>query len=54
MSGKLTHFDVEGHAHMVDVGDKEITDRIARAVCTITMQPETFAIVTEGLSLIHI
>ena len=48
MSGKLTHFDVEGHAHMVDVGDKAVTDRIARAVCTIAMQPETFAIITEG------
>lgn len=48
MSGKLTHFDGEGRAHMVDVGDKAITDRIAVAACSITMLPETFAIITEG------
>ena len=48
MSGKLTHFDGEGRAHMVDVGDKEVTDRIATAACHITMLPETYAIITEG------
>ncbi len=27
----LTHFDAEGHAHMVDVSDKPATDRVAVA-----------------------
>lgn len=48
MAGKLTHFDGEGRAHMVDVGGKTITDRIAVAACHIRMLPETFAIITEG------
>lgn len=48
MAGKLTHFDGEGRAHMVDVGDKAITDRIARAACHVTMQAATFDIIAEG------
>lgn len=48
MSGKLTHFDGKGDAHMVDVGDKAVTDRIAVAACHIKMLPETYAIITEG------
>jgi hypothetical protein len=31
MSGKLTHFDAAGQAHMVDVSDKEVTARLAVA-----------------------
>ena len=37
----LTHFDARGDAHMVDVSDKAITDRVAVAVGSITMRPET-------------
>ena len=48
MSDGLTHFDGEGRAHMVDVGDKAITDRIAVAACHVKMLPETFAVITEG------
>lgn len=48
MAGKLTHFDGEGRAHMVDVGDKDITNRIAVAACHIEMQRETFDLITEG------
>ena len=44
----LTHFDAEGHAHMVDVSDKAVTSRIARAEGYIKMQPETLEIITEG------
>lgn len=44
----LTHFDAEGRAHMVDVSDKAATDRIAVAEATVTMRPETLALVTEG------
>jgi cyclic pyranopterin phosphate synthase len=44
----LTHFDAQGQAHMVDVAGKDVTHRVARASGTITMQPETFALVAEG------
>lgn len=45
---KLTHFDTQGQAHMVDVGDKPATRRVAVATGSITMQPETLAIVAGG------
>ncbi|KEJ89499.1 cyclic pyranopterin monophosphate synthase MoaC [Sulfitobacter donghicola] len=44
----LTHFDGDGHAHMVDVSDKAVTSRIATAENHIKMQQETFDIITEG------
>ena len=42
---ELTHFDAAGHAHMVDVGAKAETKRLARAAGRIRMKPETFALV---------
>ncbi|MEO0751636.1 MAG: cyclic pyranopterin monophosphate synthase MoaC [Pseudomonadota bacterium] len=45
---KLTHFDGDGHAHMVDVTDKPVTDRVAEAAGYIRMAWETFDIITEG------
>ena len=44
----LTHFDGDGHAHMVDVSEKAVTSRIATAENHIKMQRETFDIITEG------
>ncbi len=44
----LTHFDAQGHAHMVDVGAKSITDRIATAEGLVLMTPQTLAYITEG------
>jgi cyclic pyranopterin monophosphate synthase len=44
----LTHFDTAGQAHMVDVGAKQDSHRIARAAGTIRMQPETLAIIEAG------
>jgi cyclic pyranopterin phosphate synthase len=44
----LTHFDDQGHAHMVDVGAKAVTDRIATAEGLVLMTPETLAFITEG------
>src|SRR5690606_42141867 len=44
----LTHFDTEGRAVMVDVSDKEETERIAIARGEIAMQPETLALIREG------
>ena len=48
MANKLSHFDTSGRAHMVDVSDKAITDRIAVAEGHITMTLETLALITEG------
>lgn len=45
---ELTHFDSAGDAHMVDVGDKPVTRRVAVAEGTITMQPETLALIEQG------
>ena len=45
---ELTHFDAQGQAHMVDVGAKPATHRIAIAEGYITMQPETLAIIEAG------
>ncbi|MEO1139242.1 MAG: cyclic pyranopterin monophosphate synthase MoaC [Pseudomonadota bacterium] len=47
MSG-LTHFDGKGEAHMVDVSDKPVTDRIAIAEAYVKMAPETYDIIAEG------
>jgi cyclic pyranopterin phosphate synthase len=46
----LTHFDSSGQAHMVDVGDKPVTHRVAVAAGRIAMQPATFALVAGGTS----
>ena len=44
----LTHFDSAGHAHMVDVSDKDVTARVAVAEGHIKMAPETYDIIAEG------
>jgi cyclic pyranopterin phosphate synthase len=44
----LTHFDDQGHAHMVDVSTKPVTDRMAVAEGFVVMSAETLALVTEG------
>jgi cyclic pyranopterin monophosphate synthase len=45
---ELTHFDAAGDAHMVDVGGKAETQRVAVASGTIRMLPATFALVRDG------
>lgn len=45
---KLTHFDTEGQAWMVDVGSKAETRRLARASGRIVMQAATLRLITEG------
>jgi cyclic pyranopterin phosphate synthase len=47
-SDQLTHFDAAGQAHMVDVGAKSETHRIAVAAGTIRMKPETLALIVSG------
>ena len=44
----LTHFDAQGQAHMVDVGSKAATHRIAVAQGCIVMNPATLAIIRAG------
>jgi cyclic pyranopterin phosphate synthase len=48
MTGKLTHFDASGQAHMVDVSDKAATARMAVAEGVVRMTPETLALVEAG------
>ena len=48
MTGPLSHFDAEGHAHMVDVSEKPVTARVAVAQGQVVMSPETLALITEG------
>jgi len=45
---KLSHIDSQGKANMVDVGDKEITSRLATAEGRVVMQPETLKLIMEG------
>lgn len=45
---RLTHFDSSGQAHMVDVGEKNETQRIAIATGTIRMKKETLETVQAG------
>lgn len=46
---KLTHFNEEGRAHMVDVGAKDITKRVALARGKIYMKPATIDRIKQGL-----
>jgi cyclic pyranopterin phosphate synthase len=48
MTAKLTHFDDQGRAAMVDVSEKPDTARTAVARGRITMRPETLALINEG------
>lgn len=47
-NSSLTHFDSSGQAHMVDVGAKQDTHRIARATGRIRMQTGTLALIASG------
>lgn len=44
----LTHFDESGASRMVNVGEKAVTRRFARASGMVTMQPETWKLVQAG------
>ena len=48
MTSPLTHFDAQGQAHMVDVGAKAATHRVAVATGRIEMKPETLALIQSG------
>ena len=44
---QLSHFDDDGHVHMVNVGDKPVTKRVAIATGEISMQPETLVRIVD-------
>jgi cyclic pyranopterin phosphate synthase len=45
---EFTHFNSAGDAHMVDVGSKKFTDRVAITEGFITLQPETLALILQN------
>ena len=45
---QFTHFNAAGQAHMVDVGEKAETHRVARASGSIRMQPATLKLIQQG------
>ncbi|MCL2391862.1 MAG: cyclic pyranopterin monophosphate synthase MoaC [Oscillospiraceae bacterium] len=45
---KLTHFNNDGRARMVDVSCKQITTREATAGCSVFVNAETFALIVHG------
>ena len=48
MTGKLTHLDETGRAHMVDVGDKPVTERLAIARGEVLMSKEALELIRAG------
>lgn len=48
MNNGLTHFNTEGQAHMVDVGEKNETRRVAKATGRIEMNPSTLELIASG------
>ncbi|MBN2005328.1 MAG: cyclic pyranopterin monophosphate synthase MoaC [Anaerolineae bacterium] len=43
----LTHLDEQGHVHMVDIGEKPDTERVAIAKGEIEMKPETLRLIVD-------
>jgi len=44
---KLTHIDENGASRMVDVSNKEITERVALAHATVSMTAQTFSLIMD-------
>jgi cyclic pyranopterin monophosphate synthase len=47
MSKTLSHFDARGNAHMVDVGAKDVTERVAVAKASVIMQAATLKLIKD-------
>ncbi len=45
---KLTHIGEDGEARMVDVSEKDVTDRKATAIGSVLMAPETLRLIIDG------
>jgi cyclic pyranopterin monophosphate synthase len=50
MANKLTHFDASGYAHMVNVGEKKTSHRVAIAIGEIEMNRKTYEVIKSGES----
>lgn len=48
MEKDFTHFDDRGKARMVNVGDKPVTHRTARAGARVLVNEDTFALIASG------
>ena len=48
MSAKLTHLDEQGRARMVDVGAKDVTERVCTARAEVRMARATLDAITSG------
>ncbi|WP_135077939.1 cyclic pyranopterin monophosphate synthase MoaC [Terasakiella sp. SH-1] len=48
MGENFTHIDQDGNAVMVDVSEKDITERVATAKGSVIMLPETLAKIMDG------
>ena len=48
MTNPLTHLDEHGHAHMVNVGGKADTQRVAIARCEVRLTPDTLNLILSG------
>ncbi len=49
----LTHITASGEAHMVDVGDKAETVRVATAEGHVMMKPETWNSILKSMVLVR-
>jgi len=45
---ELSHLDDQGNARMVDVGQKDVTERLAEASAIVRMKPETLELILKG------
>jgi cyclic pyranopterin phosphate synthase len=48
VSDRLTHLDEQGRAHMVDIGQKEVSHRVCVARCEVHMATGTLARIVDG------
>jgi cyclic pyranopterin phosphate synthase len=48
MSEKLTHINADGHAHMVDVSDRALTERVASASGKVLLSAEVLSLIANG------
>ncbi|MFL2655460.1 MAG: cyclic pyranopterin monophosphate synthase MoaC [Alphaproteobacteria bacterium] len=44
----LSHIDADGKATMVDVSDKDISERVAKAKCSVNLQASTISLICDG------
>ena len=48
MGKNFSHMDGSGNVRMVDIGKKDVTERTAKAECTVRMEPSTLAAIAEN------